>query len=715
MRFLVLVFAMCGCSAAMPGPDGGPPLQNDGGAAAGALSNGLVRYRFDPSTGALTHVETASWSLVNAEPALWQLSVTDAEGHASTVRPPAQASVTVSSDLATLTWQTPEGLTVTVTARLAPGAPRALWTVQVDNPTALHLVGVDFPRVASPGAASMYYLVPLFGGAVIPTTLARPQDVERFVYPGMLSAQVTALVDPAQHHGLYLAALDGDARIKRFGYQTSAEGSAALSVIDFPDALDTAGNDFASPYSIELGPFEGDWYDAAQLYRGWAVQQKWSLPPFSQRPAASGAWSRSARLLLAPVNPDATDFSPGITSLALEYGAQTGARAGEIAVSPFLWNAGPYTEGDLFPARPGFADETRRLVDAGVPMVPYTNARVAVRDVPGWTQALADATARKPDGSPWLETYHGAPMAVLCPATTTAQQRHRDITTTLRSLAPVSGLHLDQLGAANPVLCFDGAHGHPPAGRFWADGVRALARGVLEAGGPAFATTTEDPSEVLNDVVALHTNHYGLGAVVRKELPGSTPVPLLTALYHDRTGYLLSHTVVPATLRQLDYDVGHAYGYVIGNRLSVIDTSSSGAFDLHFLATLLRSYDVTGPYLLEGQLLRTPTIDSDGLTVQLPDPYEPTQMVSLDVPRIEGSLWLAADGTAGLVLVNPSGEAASVPLSLSKQALGLPASVRTVRRVLPDEVVLGSFDGGDRVEWSQPLAPRSLVFVRLEP
>jgi len=76
----------------------------------------------------------------------------------------------------------------------------------------------------------------------------------------------------ADGHGVYYATLDGKATYTKFtnlfGYGDRYELQTAYYVEN--STLPSNGTVFVTPYAVVMGVFNGDWYDAAQIYRAWA-------------------------------------------------------------------------------------------------------------------------------------------------------------------------------------------------------------------------------------------------------------------------------------------------------------------------------------------------------------------------------------------------------------------------------------------------------------
>ena len=77
--------------------------------------------------------------------------------------------------------------------------------------------------------------------------------------------------------GLYIGAHDPESRLKYLPAVCLPGGGAnstmaGLRAVHLPDSFDDAStNDFELPYEVVVEAFSGDWWDAAQIYRSWAL------------------------------------------------------------------------------------------------------------------------------------------------------------------------------------------------------------------------------------------------------------------------------------------------------------------------------------------------------------------------------------------------------------------------------------------------------------
>lgn len=254
-------------------------------------------------------------------------------------------------------------LSVSVRVTVSDASPRADWRIEVRNGDAgLRVRSVTFPFVlvrAQIGAVSSddALAFPVLDGVVVhdPAQSFAPGEGMSAGYPADLSLQMMALYDGLA--GLYLAVPDSGGRTKKLGYtRVSPEGVAAAALTVTHAVPERAGEDFLPPYGVELGPFDGDWFDAAALYRQWASGQRWWTAPLAGR-AEVPAWWRAAQPVISSAcyGDDGAAILPAVLmpTRAGEYGDFV-TRA--MTLLTFGWEKrGAWTSPDYFPPRDGDA------------------------------------------------------------------------------------------------------------------------------------------------------------------------------------------------------------------------------------------------------------------------------------------------------------------------------------------------------------------------
>jgi len=167
-------------------------------------------------------------------------------------------------------------LRITVTA----GSPVSEWNLEVENRMpGWALYYVSLVHGFAQEAQDTYLVVPVTGRLVRnPQTslAANPTGFGPYGVP-FTNWQHFQLYPyyTADGHGVYYATHDGLATHAKFtnlfGYGNRYEIQTAYYPED--SSVSTIGTTYQTPYPIVMGVFDGDWYDAAQIYRSWAQTQ----------------------------------------------------------------------------------------------------------------------------------------------------------------------------------------------------------------------------------------------------------------------------------------------------------------------------------------------------------------------------------------------------------------------------------------------------------
>ena len=146
-------------------------------------------------------------------------------------------------------------------------------------------------------------------------------------------------------------------------------------------------------YDVVLGSFQGDWYDAADLYRDWTLRQTWATPLLNGRDVP--AWvlgftgvchGSSARLHGSRSAWRSKRFSP--TRNACPRSSNCSASGSALAVILMAWErGGPWVYPDCFP--PAGGDEAMRRFGESV-----RDAGLAHRIVLQWNALGAEPQRR---------------------------------------------------------------------------------------------------------------------------------------------------------------------------------------------------------------------------------------------------------------------------------------------------------------------------------
>ena len=621
---------------------------------------------------------------------LWRLELRTDAGRGRSLqlsnRAPAerQAVVTATEDGAvlSLSWSglavadEPSAVDVSVSVALRRGDPRSTWRIQVDNRSrewslwAVYFPELDLGRIGDtpeddvlviPRAEGRAMRNPIHGWSLgLLTGASQPHG---HGYPGGAHMQFCAYYEKKsdQHQysgergpGLYLAAEDGEMNVKRFFYTNVPDTDMLCYELQhYPPDMVTPGSDYEMPFDFVMRTYEGDWYDAARIYRAWALQQLWCrLGPFERREDIP-RWFREADFFFR------ADSRKGATTYFREM-----CREALTTLHPpvcchwYNWMNAEYGGHDLMtylPARNGIAEAWRGSRAEGIHVFPYVNAQIWNRESESFAQARPHAVKNE-HGE--VEFWAGTEHAQMCRAEPWYRGVVADVCGTLVHEYGAGGLYLDQLGNAFNGLCLDPTHGHALGGGNHAVmGARAVFEDVRAKAGADIALVCEASSEENIDVAAGKIIHYNVW-------PGF--VPLFAAVYHDMWSFYG---------RTAGGNEGDPFGsmntgsiFVIGGQIGRIwpgklPDALRGEGDEWWLAQarllkrVVSARRASAKFLRYGEMLRPlhlaaqlPTLETHRwLGHKRAAPFPAV------LPAVLTSVWRAADGNIGIVLVNIAG------------------------------------------------------------
>ncbi len=490
--------------------------------------------------------------------------------------------------------------------------------------------------------------------------------------------------------GLYFSTPDGEMNLKGFHFRASNGKPPALlyEVHHFPANAGVPATGLEVSYPSVIGPFSGDWYDAAQLYRSWALKQKWArLGPLHGRKDIS-PWIRDgAYWMLLPL-----DFMPSkrkhlrrlarslpekeVRRLARNIDVDSTLAMVREARDYFgfpmtLWCSDWYEGGgDMSPPRylpmNGLKTFLERM-HAEFPKVHFS-AYVAPKRYSVQIREYGDEVQtnleNRPDGSP--------SMGPVMPTETNDQhaypcwftpfwQAHWKKKASDRASLGIDGFHVDELASGTSFhdQCFSPNHGHPVGGgTLYANTRRrmtSLLRDSARRARKDFAIHHEALNEIYIDVA---------DAAEVCTSPSNNNIPLYEAVYHDYN-FIMGRRILEWTDRNLfrkgredgdkhidEFVSSFAQTFVWGNqpgwtRMDIVSYAPRVAGTIRrFMNARYRAMK----FLNVGQMMRPLTLTKPLAKVKRI--WRRCDTPEHILPVVYNSVWKAADGTIGIVLAN---------------------------------------------------------------
>jgi hypothetical protein len=608
-----------------------------------------------------------------------------------------------------------------VNVTLTGSSQLSAWRIKLVNHDRYAITVVDFPVVVGLGQMSRsplddYYVQPALEGMLFQDPLHNllpntglggigPGDP----YPGGLTdMQFAAYYSTETGDGVYMAANDtaGYAKTPWLGHEARA-GPLHLSFQFFPSYV--AGGGVTLPYYMILGPFEGDWYDAAQIYRTWALSQWWARGGPLTTNEGIPTWMKNTSVLADYVNAygSAQTILHSFTYVPLLAESMTQA----YQSSPLItwrgwenhgWFGGPPDNLPAFGGWTNFDSIANTIHRDGAHIIVDENSGNVFVNSSIWSKARQYATIDQAGGYyvSYASVYDNtntlrAETVVMINPVPLWQATLVNMTTALASNG-IDALILDG-GGQGPYFDYSTTHQNPVGGgNWWFQGLQSIYAAIRQSSravNPGFSFSIEFCSEVYIPYLDLCTDQSTDGIDPTNIAPGGVYnesqisfVPLWQAVYHD---YIPSWAMI-ALIDGTDapyYARGMGLGLTRGEDVTV---GISGCCDSNGGTTpyALNMYDppmvnyseniamARGSYahdfLVLGRMLHDLNISSPSTVIPATTqriPYMGGTVPSFTSPSVLGSAWRAPDGSVAVVLTNISGETANATLQLTNIGL----------------------------------------------
>jgi len=585
--------------------------------------------------------------------------------------------------------------------------PDARWRIQVDNHSKTHsLWSVDYPVIAGLGERKVSDVLNLW--AAIGSW--RPKfDGGVFDYDlvgGIWPMQFFALANNSA--GLYLSASDPKQIQKRIHFDIGKE----FYFKHYPYAMTLPGMTYVMPYDVDMKAFGGDWYDAAKIYRSWALDQPWTARgPIKYRSCAGAAASRAVydpMLWLKDNRVADESLAKDVIKLRDYFGVPIGLHL-------YCWhNCGfdqDYPNYLPIPNVDVFEKSVKAMQEAGVTVMPYVNAELWNKSVPSFEPARQDSV-RNVDGSIMTAGYSGYDFGVVSPTSNAFRDRLSNVTRELARCG-VKALYLDLMAATPALLDFSTSNGHMTggSGSWWVDGYRDLINELRKASrreGTEITFVTECAADAYMDSVNGFLTWW---------TRDDGAVPMLPAVYGGYTVYIgegiyQEEDDTHFCLRTArDFIWGTALGWCsdsgtdVANYTKMINTPKG-----EFLRSLLRYRWAAREYLVNGEMLRELTNQSPAIEIIGKSKYGDVKL-----PAIINSVWKSLDGTSAVILVNVDTKPHEVSLDADISALGLSASKSgyTLTQLLENGKTKGKTHLKDRLIYKAVLKPHEVRVLQV--
>ena len=533
---------------------------------------------------------------------------------------------------------------VRVKIRCEESSNLSYWRIEVEPPKDFKITQIDFPVLPNIKHDKEARLFAPAGFGVEYSLQAG------FSYEGPYPSWLTAYQMVAIHHGcdgLYFAAHDPGAHLKDFIVKGQV-GSVHCSVANWTKVEEAENGVYTLPFEFVVGVYEGTYYEAAQIYRSFAVESPWGKNAvLSDREIPE--WILKSDICIRPDG--APEDNVEITKKAFDF----------FDVPAFLhwyrWHVTPYDTcyPEYFPALPNFTEAVKELSDYGSPVACYINGRLWDPDSKSWEEEKAyESAARKRNGECYSEIYGNCiPNNVMCPYTEQWQDKVTEVVQTLFYKYGLDGVYVDQIAAAMGVPCYNKDHGHPVGGgTYWKEGYDVMLEKIHSIMGKEHLLITEENAECWIDKIEVHLT-------VNTPADGLRPVPIYPAIYSDRT--ILVGTQYYAENEPADaisFNLKNARAFLWGAQIGWIEPARIMNPEVKdqalYLKTLAKTRSYAHDFVVGGKFSGMVEVKGNVPRI-LHEANGPFGGVyAIDEPGVLASFWLSVNGQPGIMLTNYS-------------------------------------------------------------
>ena len=610
------------------------------------------------------------------------------------------------------------------------------WDLEIEGLGGNHSVlDVKFPQVALKATGDDHYFIPYRFGKIIDNPgqvnldygtngsgAHFPDDPNPLMpdagqYPKGWGATMQYMAYYNNSYGLYVGFHDPKANLKILTAKSANNSIVVGSTIPAPGRT-RVGNDFDYPGVVELRPYTGDWYDAAQIYKDWVYHNADYRPP-EQLTARARKLGEISVWGTQSIYDDVTNH--GSTSVSLKenidgfYNFIQSRNRGNGIIAGMHWTGahGGINEHNMPQFYP--SDITRELVAhanaKGMETMVYTNGYLydlnidhPDNTVPDFS-AVEDYAARNEAGDLYTQSWKGKHYARMCPTQSGWVNILKNVHQSHLAPLRTTGVFIDQVTAASPVPCSNPNHGHPlGGGHYWRDGLKSLIETIRSVYPEDTFVVTEAVNDSLMDVV------NGYETASRNYLI-ENQVPAIQVVYGGKVQF-----IGPAvgTGNYSNAQGLSAYALALG--------ATPGYFYPHFrdsdVAKQIALRSQLKEYISFGEMMRPPKPKGDipDITISRGNP-DNSNYRAATISAIQAGAWKSRqDDSVALLFVNgqkQNGTSLSFAVDVLSTDYGLQGVLSLTKLTAENEETLGTVKGSFSIDANVP-AGEAVAYILTE-
>lgn len=578
-------------------------------------------------------------------------------------------------------------MNVTVTLTLAKNESVARWNLKLDSAQPVVLGETHFPIISGIGTSvknqheKEYIAVPYYGGTKCENPRAKLIANQGWTnYPGGgMTIQMLTYCDGIGKGSLYLSSYDAEGYRKTFTCEPRLSGKAfSWYIMHYPEQSDAVSS-WSMPYPVACGPIQGDWYNAAKLYREWALSNpQWK--PLTKSTDPYSKWFRDTMVWNSGIY--------GLPNCSVEWFHRFTERLGETnAYHWYAWWKNPRHDHDYpnySPAAPGFIETVDKMKADGVRSVPYMNIQLFETQLPLWKEIKAEDWVCRDIKGEMIHSYWDVPadaprypgevrkMVQMCRGSKGWQDFAVNMYKKVVAEDGVDGVYLDEL-VNYPNLCYAKNHGHASyGGTYHAKGTREIALRIrAESDKKDLAIFGENLSEsYIGAVDGFLTGHSDVYSY-------ENGIPIFQSVYKDCTieigVYMMpdESRVMASFAGKLGFNLvrGRQLGWFGRHDVDMLDPACEP--QMEFLKKLAACRRANLDFLMFGEFLRP--LDRTAISTHQVDWFQSLvgKSEKTIIPDVFSQPYRAPNGDFGMVLVNVTDKDTRISIPVNSKDWGL--------------------------------------------
>lgn len=558
------------------------------------------------------------------------------------------------------------------------------------------LITSDYPRIVIKVDGRDHFFVPYYHGKIFNEPLSQAMDYST-LYPRGWSGTMPFMAYYNQDYGLYFGMHDPKASIKSFSAKANNDGILVSQRIPIPNKTN-ANNNWDLSGNVSLQVFQGDWYDAAQIYRQWVFSEADYRPiDTNDRRVRQKTLGNVAVWVQESVCVDGNSSCPAYTLDELESHIREFKTYMDIPVG-VAWTSFNGKEFDtlypeIFPARDGLIDVIKNLKSSygnDIYISGYMNGMLYDVTLASYPTTGVFNAVKDEDGN---VVPYSSQLTYMCPAAKAWQDIMIDSTKQMTVDIGFDGAYVDMVTASGAKECFDPAHHHPlGGGSFWRDGYKRMFEQMHAASKAASPYISEEANDFMIDEV---DGFLTIGFVTANQ------VPALSAVYGGKVQMLGTDMGWNDYKGSDEPDSQRFYGrvaqsFVFGAQLGrfwmglVSSTHERSRRAAAYIRQLGRLRSKLKDFMSFGQMLRPLRLKGNIPTLSFaPYTYPNLYQQDVSISAIQSSVW--TDGTKiALFFVNgkvpeTTDEKISFSFDFNASAYGLEGESLTIKTITEDQ------------------------------